>query len=94
MKSTIEFSFKLRHSTVAGTAKIIDRNSTYSFGTLRDEAEEVFGNDLPVTINKIGVAEQRESDGYMHVYDIYESYQDSGSEDYYYFAINTGCYPL
>lgn len=90
MKTSINFKVQFNHSSASGSAAIIDRNSTYPFGTLRELASEEFGED--VKINKIGVAEQEESDGYVHQYDIYESYRDSGSDDYSYYAINTGCY--
>ena len=91
MKTSVEFKFQFNHSSASGSAAIIDRNSTYPYGALREQAYEAFGSE-DVKINKIGVAKQLESDGYVHTYDIYETYQDSGSNDYWYFAINTGCY--
>lgn len=90
MKNSINFKIQFNHSLVSGSAAIIDRNSTYPHGTMKEIAIEEFGENA--TIRQIGTAEQEESDGYMHTYDIYETYVDSGSDDYWYFAINTGCY--
>ena len=86
MKTSI--TFKTKSEIVS--AAIIDRNSTYSYGTLRELAIEWHNSD-DVKINKIGTASELESDGYVHHYDMYETYVDSGSVDYAYFAINTGC---
>ncbi|HRP30417.1 MAG TPA: hypothetical protein PKV73_00930 [Agriterribacter sp.] len=91
MNTKINFAIQGRHENHKGSAAIISRNSTFPFGTLTEMAKEAFESD-DVKINQIGTAEQMESDGYIHVYDIYEAYQDSGSDDYQYFAINIGCY--
>jgi hypothetical protein len=69
-----------------GSADIIASND---YTDLVHEAESAFDGD--VTIRKIGSIKSAKysQEGYIDAYDIYETYEDSGSTDYYYYALAT-----
>lgn len=71
MKTTINFNVKLRHTSSSGVATIV---SSYAEG-LNIASEHFDGN---YKTESIGI-----NDDFM----IYENYQDSGSNDYIYFAV-------
>lgn len=73
---TLEFNIEGRTETHRGTATIVDN---YKGGiALANDAFSDFEGD--VICNRIGKYEG---------YTIYESYTDSGSDDYFYFAVPT-----
>ena len=74
MKTTINFNIHGKHEFHSGEATIVD---SYNEGiTIAGNNVSIFNGELKT--NLIGGL-----DGYK----IYENYSDSGSNDYYYFAI-------
>ncbi len=72
----ILFHFSSRHSKSDGWAKVVD---SYKDGEIKAiEQFKEWEIEGEVKVNKIGT---------YNLYDIYECYVDSGSEDYFYFAI-------
>ena len=93
MKTTTSIDFKIQglNESHTGSAAIIDLNSTYPLGDLKQQAIDAHESEN-VTIRKIGSIWNAElaQPGYEDNYDVYETYVDSGSDDYWYFAINVG----
>jgi hypothetical protein len=84
MKTT---SFIFTVGNRSGNAVIVDLDVD-----VKQTAQDAFDNDFeskksPVSIREIGTCEGPSQPGYRDTYRIYESYVDSGSEDYYYFAV-------
>lgn len=69
---TINFKFQLRHTSPSGIATVV---SSYNNGF--KHATEYFNGDFKT--ERIGTTDNG--------YSIYENYQDSGSNEYIYFAI-------
>lgn len=77
--TTISFTVQGRHTVTTGEAVVVERVMV----GVRAAAEVLEGH---FETRKIG----EYKDGFRHdavTYKIYENYQDSGSEDYFYFAI-------
>lgn len=85
---TINFKFQGNHESHSGTASIIDSNSHNQYQSMVEEANSAFESE-DVTIRQIGkiTTTQHAQSGYSDTYEIYETYVDSGSDDYYYYAI-------
>lgn len=86
MKPT-SFNFQINgnHESHKGSAVILDTHLD-----VKQAAEEAFradGDERPVTVREIGFSAGPDQPGYAGKYEIYESYTDSGSDDYYYFAV-------
>jgi hypothetical protein len=77
MNTEINFRIQGRHQSHHGTAVIVDN---YSEGVI-DAKNNLPGEGRTLTTEKIGGY-----DGFA----IYENYYDSGSVDYFYFAIAVG----
>lgn len=84
---TTSFDFNLKN--VNGSAVIVEFSSDVL--NTATEAFESDGDLRIVTVNKIGLSEGPTQPGYLTFYDIYETYTDSGSDDYYYFATANYC---
>lgn len=87
MKTSINFNIKGQHEQHNGSAVIVETHLD-----VKPTAENAFASDndnRPVSIRKIGSVAGPDQPGYTAQYDIYESYTDSGSDDYYYFAVMT-----
>lgn len=75
---TLNFKLGTKTESIIGTADIVDFITT---GILNAATHFFMNND--VTRNFIGVIEFNEKS-----YSIYENYIDSGSDNYYYFAVD------
>lgn len=87
----LNFSIHGTNEWHRGAAEIIN---TGEYADLLKEAESAFDNDI--TIRKIGTIknEKYALDWHINTYDIYETYEDSGSDDYYYYALLTHSEPV
>jgi hypothetical protein len=86
MKPTsFNFQIKGQHESHKGSAVILDTHLD-----VREAAEQAFradGDERPVTVREIGFYAGPDQADYYGKYEIYESYTDSGSDNYYYFAV-------
>jgi uncharacterized protein (UPF0333 family) len=87
MKQNFNFSIKGNQENHSGSAVLLD--SWIDVENAAKEAFESDGNANPVTVRKIGNVLGPSQPGYNDYYDIYETYTDSSSDDYYYFAVGT-----
>lgn len=85
---TINFKFQGNHESHSGDASIIDLNYHNLYQSMVEEAKSAFESE-DVTVRSIGKVTTTEhaQAGYTDTYEIYETYVDSGSDDYYYYAI-------
>lgn len=86
MKTT-SFNFKIqgKHESHSGSAVIVE-----SHLDVQQAANSAFadnGDNRAVTVREIGTSVGPDQPGYIGTYEVYESYTDSGSDDYYYFAV-------
>lgn len=85
MTQSFDFKLQLAHTKHSGSAVIIEnRLDIYNAAK---EAFESDGDDRQVSVNEIGLVYGPAQEGYKNEYFIFEAYTDSGSEDYYYFAV-------
>lgn len=81
MKNTFKFNIKGQHESHTGEAQVLDPNESVQ-RIAGEQFEEMFPeHGKRVSIRYIGNVEHERT-----VYQIFESYIDSGSVDYIYFA--------
>lgn len=85
MTTSFNFSIATATETHNGSAVILDFSSDVK--TKAEEAFKADGDDRAVTVRAIGQADGPDQPGYKAIYDVYECYTDSASDEYYYFAV-------
>lgn len=82
--SSFDFTIKGKHENHSGSAVIVDMHTD-----VQAYAEKAFQTEK-VSIRSIGMSIGPDQPGYEGVYEVYETYKDSASDDYYYFAVMVG----
>lgn len=83
--TSFDFEIVGKHEVHKGSAVIVDTSLDVFEKAANAFKEE--GNLGCLTVREIGIVEGVSQPGYREYYSIYETYTDSASDDYYYFAV-------
>ncbi|MDE3249841.1 MAG: hypothetical protein KGO82_14345 [Bacteroidota bacterium] len=86
-KMTTSFNFCIQGQNEKHSGSAIIVPTSLDVNNAAKQAFENDGDDRDVTVRAIGVCDGPDQPGYKATYTVYATYTDSGSDDYYYFAV-------